>query len=185
MRCTLQENADRLASYCAALECDTLHLVGHSLGGLVALHAVACDRIAKPGRLVLAGTPFAESFSAQRLSRLPGGHTLLGKCVREWLHAAPRLATSGREIGVIAGDLSFGLGRVIAPDLPAPNDGVVRVEETRVPGMRDHLVLHVSHTAMLFAPSVAHAVCAFLRHGRFGSDGSNESEHSPGTSKRS
>ena len=167
MRRTLKENAAALSAYCRALDHETLHLVGHSLGGLVVLHAAAREPIANLGRLVLAGTPVAGSYSAQRLAKLPGGRVLLGKCGREWLHPEQQPDPSGREIGVIAGDLSFGLGRVIAPDLPAPNDGVVQVHETRVPGMRDHIVLHVSHTAMLFAPSVAREICTFLRSGHF------------------
>jgi hypothetical protein len=167
MRCTLEDNVARLSAYCAAFDHDVVHLVGHSLGGLVALYAAAGGYIVKPGRVVLAGTPFAQSYSAQRLSNLPGGHALLGKSARNWLEPTPQPHVTGVEVGVIAGDLSFGLGRVIAPDLPPPNDGVVQVHETRVPGMRDHIVLHVSHSAMVFAPSVAREVCAFLRSGHF------------------
>jgi hypothetical protein len=51
--------------------------------------------------------------------------------------------------------------------LDGPNDGVARVEETRLPGMADHLVLPVSHTGMLFSAEVARQSAAFLRHGRF------------------
>ena len=167
MRCTLTENSERLSAYCGAIECDVLHLVGHSLGGLVALHAAARERIPKLGRIVVAGTPFGKSFSAQRLARLPGGRAMLGKCACEWLRYGQWPDLGAREIGVIAGDLSFGLGRVLAPNLPAPNDGVVQTDETPVPGMRDHIVMHVSHTAMLLAPSVVREVCAFLKNGRF------------------
>jgi hypothetical protein len=55
----------------------------------------------------------------------------------------------------------------VAPDLPAPSDGVVSVEETRIAGMRDHIVLDVSHTGMLLSGAVARQICAFLRDGRF------------------
>jgi hypothetical protein len=42
------------------------------------------------------------------------------------------------------------------------------LDETRVPGATDSIVLHTSHTAMLVSPSVARATCAFLRTGSFG-----------------
>jgi hypothetical protein len=44
---------------------------------------------------------------------------------------------------------------------------VVTVEETRVPGMTDHIVLPVGHTEMLVSRAVAQQVCAFLAHGKF------------------
>ena len=55
----------------------------------------------------------------------------------------------------------------MAPDLPRPSDGVVSVAETAVPGMRDRIVLHVSHSGMLVSGAVARQVCAFLRDGAF------------------
>jgi len=41
------------------------------------------------------------------------------------------------------------------------------LDETRVPGAADSIVLHISHSAMLVAPAVARAACAFLKNGRF------------------
>jgi hypothetical protein len=73
----------------------------------------------------------------------------------------------GCEIGVIAGRMPVGAGRIVAPDLPAPHDGAVTVEETRLPAMRDHVVLNVSHSGMLVSRAVAQQVEAFLRNGAF------------------
>jgi len=166
MRRTLDENADALAAYCASLGSGPLHLVAHSMGGLVAVRALQRARELQVRRAVLIGTPFADCHAARRLSRLPGGRAMLGKTMPQWL-AEARSASAHCEIGVIAGDLSIGLGRLVATDLPRPNDGVVSVKETAVPDMRDRVVLHVSHTAMLFSGAVARAACAFLAHGRF------------------
>ncbi len=165
VRATLDDNADALAAYCASAA--SLHLVGHSLGGLVILNAMMRAPRLRVRRAVLVGTPFADCHAARRFSRMPGAGALLGKSMPQWLSGARRGAASAVEIGVIAGNMSLGLGRVVAPDLPRPNDGVVSVAETLVPGMHDHIVLHVSHTAMLFSSRVAAAICAFLRDGRF------------------
>ena len=171
VRCDLRENARRLAHHLQASGADRLHLVAHSMGGIVALNAAALLPAGVVGRIVLIGTPFAESFSARELDRSRWGRRLLGACMPQWLHERRAFATDAAlasfDIGVIAGTGRIGMGRLIAPRLPTPNDGVVAVDETRVPGMRDHLVLPVSHTAMLISSGVARQVCAYLSCGAF------------------
>jgi len=167
MRLTLTKNAERLANFLSGVNAARLHLVGHSLGGLIALRAVEMAMALPPGRLVLLGTPLAGSYAALRLQRIPGGNTLLGRSIAEWLGSAYPTSSPERETGVIAGNLRIGLGRLIAPGLPEPNDGVVRVEETRFAGMNDHVVLPVSHSGMLVSRAVARQICAFLRDGAF------------------
>ncbi len=168
VRCNLTDNAQRLASYVEAIGTGKVHLVGHSMGGVVAYSAAA--RLGAPrGRLVLIGTPFADSFSGRRMERLPGGRRLLGRCMAQWLHE-PRQPVGedlDLDIGVIAGSGGIGMGRLIAPDLPTPHDGVISVDETRVPQMRDCIVLPVSHTAMLFSEAVGHQTRAYLERGGF------------------
>jgi pimeloyl-ACP methyl ester carboxylesterase len=167
VRMNLRDNALRLARYCNALAGCRLHLVGHSMGGLVALKAAELLPYSTRGRVVLIGTPFADSYSGRQLGRVHGGRLLLGKCMDQWLKESHRDALSDLDIGVVAGDGGFGMGRIIAPGLPKPHDGVIAVNETRVPGMRDHVTLRVSHTAMLISRPVLHQVCAYLKHGRF------------------
>jgi hypothetical protein len=118
--------------------------------------------------VVLAGTPYHGSSVACALERdVLGAHILVGHSMREWLHDIPPSSFDGREIGVIAGSLSVGLGRLVAPGLPRPNDGVVTVTETGLPAARDCIVLPVSHTGMLLSRAVARQACAFLRDGHF------------------
>ena len=69
-------------------------------------------------------------------------------------------------VGVLAGTRSLGLGRVV-PDLPRPNDGVVSVAETRLPGAADFIALPVAHSEMLVSRRCAGQIAAFLDTGRF------------------
>ena len=167
MRLTLTENAERLARYCRGLDVPRVSLVGHSLGGLIVLRTLEHGAAFTPGRIVLTGAPVSESFAARRLAQLPGGRAALGRSLPDWLDAGRPALDRHVEIGVIAGRLPVGLGRLVAPDLPAPSDGVVSVAETRLPDMRDHIVLNVSHSGMLVSRLVAHQICEFLRNGAF------------------
>ena len=86
--------------------------------------------------------------------------------MNDWMRMPRPSIPDGVELGVIAGNVPFGLGRLVAR-LPKPNDGVVRVDETRVPGAKESIVLRINHTGMLVSPAVARAACAFLRNGSF------------------
>ena len=117
-------------------------------------------------RVVLIGSPYADSAAAQGLARFTWGRGVLGHSIRDWLRQPRPRVPDGVELGVIAGDASFGLGRMLV-NQPAPNDGVVMLDETRVPGATDSIVLHTSHSAMLVSPAVARAACTFLKNGSF------------------
>jgi pimeloyl-ACP methyl ester carboxylesterase len=169
IRLGLAENAQRLVEYCGSLQATRVDFVAHSLGGLVVLRAL--ERLTCPGRVVMLGTPYVECHAARRLARLPGGRTALGRSIPEWLEASRPTIDGHHEIGVIAGSLRLGLGSLVAPDLPAPSDGAVSVEETRFPGMRDHIVLNVSHSGMLVSRAVARQIATFLREGCFAHEG--------------
>jgi pimeloyl-ACP methyl ester carboxylesterase len=175
---TVTDNAVALKRYLAEIPADTLHLVGHSLGGLVILKlfefvglaaqgSLAGGDALPRGRIVLLGSPVRGSRSAQRLARLPFGRAMLGATVGEVLLSPRDCRWDGRrDLGVIAGDLAFGLGRLLGP-MGAPNDGTVLVDETSLPGAAEQLRLRVSHSGMPYSAAVARQTAAFLRDGRF------------------
>jgi len=167
VRLGFAENAARLARYCRDMGALRSHFIGHSLGGLIVLRMLEEALDVVPGRVVLAGTPVAGSHAARRLARIPGGSAALGRSMMEWIEPRTLACSIGCDIGVIAGRMPVGAGRIVAPDLPAPHDGAVSVEETRLPAMRDHIVLNVSHSGMLVSRAVAHQIDEFLRHGAF------------------
>jgi pimeloyl-ACP methyl ester carboxylesterase len=151
-----------------ALDAGCVHLVGHSLGGLVIQRALEHESGWPPGRVVFLGTPALGSNAAERFRALPLGDVFLGHSAEVLLPSGPRAWHSARELGVIAGTDHFGLGTAVSrfgPD--EPNDGLVSVAETRLPGATAHLTLPVGHTTMLFSTEVAQQVCTFLDTGRF------------------
>lgn len=142
------------------------HFVGHSLGGLVVLDYLRnhSERYAN-SRAVCLGSPLCGSEMAQRLRRLRLDALGMGMA-RHWLLEGLPAWTGLQLVGVIAGDLPIGWN-VLLGRLPAPNDGTVAVSETRLPGIRDHTLVHASHTGLLFSEPAARLCVNFLRNGEF------------------
>ncbi len=75
------------------------------------------------------------SRAAQNLARLPFGKKIMGQGVHEELlhERVSAVGTGQRELGVIAGSVGIGLGRLVGAH-GAPSDGTIFVEETRLAG---------------------------------------------------
>jgi len=166
VRRTAAENADRLQVFCARLDADIVHFVGHSLGGIVILHLFDRHPRQHPGRVVFLGSPVNGSAVAQRSAARPLTRVLLGQSLQRGLLGAAPAWRGARDLGVIAGSHSFGVGRLLG-GLRGANDGTVSVEETRIPRASDHVVLPVTHIGMVISRPVADQVCAFLGNGEF------------------
>jgi pimeloyl-ACP methyl ester carboxylesterase len=171
----LDEHARRLAARIGELREPVIHLVGHSLGGLVILRCLRNHGERRIGRVVLIGTPVRACMAGRRLDNLAAGKRLLGASRDIWCNL-PEVFRPRCELGVIAGSRPWGLGRMLMR-LPGTNDGVVRLEETEAAGMRDRIVLPLSHSGMLVSPRVAREVAAFLERGAFDHDGRGAFEH--------
>jgi len=163
----LARNARTLAAAIDALDAPRVHVVAHSLGGVVTLAALRDHPDPRVRRIVLLGAPLAGSASGRCLAAKRWGAPLLGTTRALW-GDMPRLAIpAGVEAGAIAGNRPLGLARLAGLDLPAPNDGVIAVDETKHPQLADHLVLRVAHSEMVVSAAIARQVAAFLATGRF------------------
>jgi pimeloyl-ACP methyl ester carboxylesterase len=165
-RVSLQQISTLLAAFVSDLHEPGVHFIAHSLGGLVVLDMLAAQPDLPVGRTVLLATPCAGSRVAQHLSRWKAGRALIGSALLEWDVERVAHVTQQFEVGMIAGTLPLGMGRLFVK-LPAPHDGAVCVEETRLPGLRDHLTLPVSHSGMLVSTRVTREACNFLEHASF------------------
>lgn len=175
VRMNLAENARRLSAFCQALNAHPLHLVGHSLGGVLIARMLDEVHQLDVGRVVFMGVPFVDSHAARRLARARIGGMAMGATVADWFFGSARpTRLADYEIGVIAGDRAVGLGMMLARDLPKPHDGTITVAETQVDEARDRIVLPVSHSQMVVSPLVVRQIGEFLRRGRFARIGVGE-----------
>lgn len=168
MKHGLDEHARRLAARLAQLQEPVIHLLGYSLGGLVVLRYLRTYGEQRIGRVVLLGSPVRACMAGLRVGNMVALAPLLGASRDIW-RSLPEDYRPQCELGVIAGSRPWGLGRLLTR-LPGTNDGVVRLDETDVAGMRDRIVLPVSHSGMLVSARLAREVAAFLERGAFGHD---------------
>lgn len=168
---TLDENAAALAAFIRARYQAPTHIIGHSLGGVLALRMHANNPDFLNGRVVCLGSPLAGSRAANFLSAFVWAEDILGRSVPDAMikQNANDWATGvaeQRDIGSIAGNVPLGFGRLVA-SFREDNDGTIGVSETRLAGARDHLIMRVSHKGMLVSADVADQAAAFIRRGAF------------------
>lgn len=141
------------------------HVVGHSLGGLMALEALRAEPTLPVARVVCLGTPLCGSGVARAMSRRALTALYLGRSAA-LLRTGCAVLPPGVEVGMVAGSRPRGLGALVAR-FDGVHDGTVQLDETRVPGLADHIVIDASHSGLLFSPEAVRQVLAFLGTGAF------------------
>jgi len=171
VRGTLDDNAEKLSKFIAEKQLNGAHLLGHSLGGVIALRMLANHPDTARGRVVCMGSPLTGSRAVAFLSTQNWAEPFIGNSLpagtvhtvaNEWASHVCEV----REVGVIAGTSPYGFGRLITT-FDGDNDGSVAVSETQLEGARDHICLDVSHKSMLISAEVVDQAAAFLKRGEF------------------
>ena len=136
-------------------------ILAHSLGGLIAVEAMA-ECAPFRGRILCVGSPLAGSQVVRRYRNTPLG--LLAGRSTALLSRGFTQIPDGLDVSVIAGTDPKGLGRFVHR-FDAENDGSVALSETRIPGLKNHVSVPVSHSGQLFSKSVTRHILALLERG--------------------
>jgi pimeloyl-ACP methyl ester carboxylesterase len=153
----IQRHGEDLAGLLRRLDGDEsvteIHLVTHSMGGIVTRLALELYRPSKLGRLVMIAPPNSGSAVATFLSRWFGGicPPLCQLTDRDASFVCSLPHPEEIELGVIA----------------ARGDYIVREASTHLPCERDHVVLPGLHSSVLFRRETAEQVKTFLLVGKF------------------
>jgi hypothetical protein len=120
-----------------------------------------------PGRIVCLASPMQGSCAVDGFARWPFARAALGAAIcDEVLSSKARHWDGRRDVGIIAGSLSIGLGRLFA-EFHEPSDGTLLVSETKLEGAKEHIVMPVSHTGIVFSAEATAQIAKFLKEGKF------------------
>jgi triacylglycerol lipase len=147
-----------------------VHVVGHSLGGLLARDCAARGLLAPGSRVVTLASPHAGSEVVDRLGGWPPFRAALGPAALELGTGADDLPALlpplpvGVEAAAIAGGRSGDpwFNRFFA----GAHDGKVSADSARWPEAKAFLLVPATHTFVMDHPRAQEAVASFLETGR-------------------
>ena len=156
---------------CAEAGAAPVHVVTHSMGGILVRHYLSLQPRPELGRVVMLGPPNQGSAVADRLMDQAIYREVNGPAGQQ-LGTGPegiaaRLGPVAFPLGVLAGNERTAVDQWLSEGIEEDSDGKVTVEEAKVEGMADFRVLAANHTFITRDPEAIAQVIHFLREGRF------------------
>jgi triacylglycerol lipase len=160
---------DGLATCRAGENTEKIHFVTHSLGGILVRQYLSTNSIDELGRVVMLGPPNQGSDAVDNLDGIPGFDWINGPAGHQLgkgeASVPLALGAVDFELGVIAGNRS--IDPITSAVLKDPDDGRVSVEDTKVEGMDDFVIVEHSHAFMMRMQRPIDLTKKFLRTGSF------------------
>jgi len=166
-----QEYLPKAIAECQKTAPQTIHLVSHSLGGIIIRQAFKDKRPNNLGRVVMLSPPNHGSEVADTLKNFSPYRWFFGpvgaQLGTENTSLPNQLGAVTYPVGVITGDRHAPFDTWFADIIPGDDDGKVSVKSARLDGMSDFLVVHESHPFIMNSVEVADEVIHFLHKGHF------------------
>ena len=130
------------------------------------------EEISNLGRVLMLAPPNKGSEIVDGLRRFPGYEAMNGPAGLQLgtdEDSIPlMLGAVDYEVGIVAGTRTF--NPFLSQYLSNPDDGKVSVENTKVEGMTDFIVVPISHPFIMKSSEVIDQAILFIKTGRFAHD---------------
>lgn len=153
-------NVQQLANFVNDREQQVVHIIAHSMGGLLTIKAE--PKFNKRGKVVFLASPIHGSKVAKRLS----SHLLSKQLLR---HAALPLIEGAakqppnRPCQMIIGNKPYGIGRLIYR-FSGENDGTVSIASSKTNWLKEHHIINTNHVGILGNRTAMDLALRFLQH---------------------
>ncbi|MDF1758318.1 MAG: hypothetical protein P1U74_08485 [Legionellaceae bacterium] len=160
----IQEMVDE----CQSQKSDKIMFVTHSMGGIVLQRYLKNHKVKELSHIVMLSPPNHGSPLADMLCHNWFYKTIMGPSGQELTtyNMSKNTNTSkSYQIGIIAG--SYNLSPFSKSLFHEQNDGKVSVSSSKMLGMKDFIVMPVSHSFMMNNSKVKRQILCFLEYGKF------------------
>lgn len=160
---------------------ETIHFVGHSMGGLVTRSCLSTDELAefdaeKLGRIMMLGTPNQGAFLATMLKDMQFFQSAFGKSgqqlTQDYDGLIARLPVPRQEFAIIAGGRGDNIG--YSPIIPGDDDGTVAVKNTALGGASDFALITCLHPLLVSHRDAIQGTVSFLTSGAIRPNGQRQ-----------
>ena len=162
-------NLKDMVSQCQKYNATKINFVTHSLGGIVLRAYLQNNHLDNLGRVVMLAPPNHGSILADKFHNNWVFKQVVGPAGQELTTDSPSIASLNvpinYELGIIAGNFNF--NPFLKLFFKEENDGKVSVSSAKLSGMKDFIVLPVSHTFIMTNKVVMQEVNYFLQNGYF------------------
>jgi len=146
-----------------------IHFVTHSMGGILLRYYLSENSIDKLARVIMLSPPNQGTHLVDKLRNIPGFSLISGspsiQLGTDEQSIPKQLGSANFELGIITGNRS--VNPINSLLIPQPNDGKVSVENAKLDGMSDFLVVPHTHPFVMNSKLVIEQTIQFLQHGRF------------------
>ena len=146
-----------------------IHFVTHSMGGILVRYYLEHYQMPELGRVVMLSPPnqgseIVDKFKDSPLFEWING--LAGLQLGTDADSLPKtLGAPDYEVGIITGDKT--VNPILSLLIPGDDDGKVSVENAKLTGMKDFLIVHKSHPFIMDDEKVLRQVTSFIEQGKF------------------
>ena len=146
-----------------------VHVVTHSMGGILARHYLQGQKLPGDGRVVMLSPPNQGSEIIDEFGRFKWFEAIMGPAALQLSTQSSllnnRLEPIQADLGIITGNRSSDPWFNFLFD--QPHDGKVRVQSAKLNEMDDFVVVNRGHTRIMDAPEVLEFILNFLENASF------------------
>ncbi len=154
---------------CAQSGAHKIHIVSHSMGGVVARQYLQTNQLPDGSKVVMLSPPNQGSELSERFGDDAWYHYFVGPAgvslSKKEGGIIPSLKAIDESVGIIAAYRSWSVWP--SEWLPKPNDGTVSVESMKLPEMDDFILINSGHATMRFSSEIQAQIRSFIQTGRF------------------